>query len=146
MKKSESVIDFRARFDNLVWRVKAAGGYKVKNELIDLYMQRVRDRFLWWVTVTRTMIRGNKFTLMDIQDFLFEEDYLRGNKPESLTKRANNLDSIILNNGKSIKKKGVCWDYGKKGYYRGSSKCKEPKERNKSKGRDRSKARDRIKD
>ena len=92
------------------------------------------------------MIRGNKFTFMDIQDSLFEEDYLRGNKPESPTRKVNNLDSIIPNNAKSTKKKGVYWDCGKKGYYRGSNKCKEPKERNKSKGRDRSKARDRTKD
>ena len=92
------------------------------------------------------MIRGNKFTFMDIQDSLFEEDCLRGNKPELPTKRVNNLDSIILNSGKSTKKKCVYWDCGKKGYYCGSSKCKELKERNKSKGRDRSKARDRIKD
>ena len=146
MRKLESVIDFRARFDDLVRQIEAAGGYRAEDELIDLYMQGVSDRFSWWVMVMRTMIRGNKFTLMDIQDSLFEEDRLRGNKPESPTRRANNSDSIIPGSAKSTKKKGVCWDCGKKGHYRGSSKCKKPKERNKSKGRDRSKARDRLKD
>ena len=145
MKKLESVIDFRARFNDFIRRVKAAGGYKVKDELINLYIQGVRDRFSWWVTVTQTIIRGNKFTLINIQDSLFEKDCLRGNKPESPTKRANNSNSIIPNSGKSTKKKGVYWDCGKKGHYRGSSKCKEPKKRNKLKGRDYSKAWDRIK-
>ena len=146
MRKSESVVDFRARFDDLVRQVEAAGGHRAKDELIDLYMQGVSDRFSWWVTAMRTMIRGNKFTLMDIQDSLFEEDRQRGNKPESPTRRANNSDSVIPDNAKSTKRKGVCWDCGEKGHYRGSNKCKEPKKRNKSESRDRSKARDLSRD
>ena len=37
IRKSDSVIDFRARFNDLVRQVKAAGDYRVKDELIDLY-------------------------------------------------------------------------------------------------------------
>ena len=146
IRKSESIIDFRARFNDLARQVKAAGGYKAKNELIDLYMQGVNDRFPWLVTVIQTIIRGNKFTLIDIQDSLFEEDRQRGNKSESPTRRANNSDSIIPNSAKGTKKKGVCWDCREKGHYRSSSKCKEPKEKNESEGRDRSKAQDRSKE
>ena len=94
----------------------------------------------------RTMIRGNKFTLMDIQDSLFKEDRQCGNKPESPTRRANNSDSVILDSAKSTKRKGVCWNCGEKGHYRGSSKYKEPKKRNKLENRDRSKARNLSRD
>ena len=38
MRKSESVVDFRARFDNLVRQVEAAGGHKAENKLINLYI------------------------------------------------------------------------------------------------------------
>ena len=92
------------------------------------------------MTAIRTIIRGNKFTLIDIQDFLFEKDCQYGNKSKSLTRKANNLDLVILNNAKSTKRKGVYWDCGVKGYYRDSNKCKEFKKRNKSENRDYSKA------
>ena len=108
IRKSEFIVDFRARFNNLIRQVKAAGGHKAKDELINLYIQGVSDRFLWWVTIIQTIIRGNKFTLMDIQDSLFEEDRQRGNKPKSPTRKTNNSDSVIPNNAKSTKKKGVC--------------------------------------
>ena len=75
IRKSEPVINFQARFNNIARQVKAAGGHKDKNELIDLYLQGVNDWFPWWVMATRTIIRGNKYTLMDIQNSLFEEDY-----------------------------------------------------------------------
>ena len=62
MRKSESVIDFRTRFNDLARQFKAAGGYRTEDELIDLYMQGVSDRFPWWVTAMRIMIHGNKLS------------------------------------------------------------------------------------
>ena len=46
IRKSEFVIDFRARFDDLVRQVKAAGGHRAEDKLIDLYIQGVSNRFL----------------------------------------------------------------------------------------------------
>ena len=145
MRKSESVVEFQARFDTLVMRVKAAGGHKADSELIDLYLCGVSDRFPWWVTAMRTMDRSCRFTLRDIQISLFQEDRQRGDKGEFTSKRANNSDSIIPETAKSRKNKkkdAVCWDCRKKGHYRGSEKCKGPKERSESKDRGRPKGRD----
>lgn len=144
MRKSESVIDFQARFNDLARRVEAAGGHKDDDELTDLYLCGVIERFPWWVMAMRTLIRNNQLTLRDIQNSLFQEDRQRGNKREFPSKKANNSDSIIPQNakgGKNRRKDDVCWDCGEKGHYRGSKKCQGPKEKGESESRDRPKGR-----
>ena len=43
IRKSESIINFRARFNDLIRQVKAAGGHRAKNKLINLYIQGVNN-------------------------------------------------------------------------------------------------------